>query len=76
MGLRWSVVLCLFTVSVMIGANAYAADVENIVRNGDFEEGIIEWELRQNPGNVAQMREDRVLPVRLPQPLCLAKEVQ
>jgi hypothetical protein len=43
----------------VIGINAYADEVENLIRNGDFEEGTIEWALRQSEGAVATMREEK-----------------
>ncbi len=43
----------------MIGIDAMAAEVENIVRNGDFEDGKIEWALRQSEGAAAEIKEDK-----------------
>lgn len=50
-------ILLLF--SITTGTNSHAAEIENLIRNGDFEEGLIEWDLRQSEGAVAKMEEDR-----------------
>ena len=43
----------------MIGVNAHSKEVENLIRNNDFEEGLIEWDLRQSEGAVASMKEEK-----------------
>ena len=52
-------ILIVLALSAIIGMSSHAAEVENLIRNGDFEEGLIEWELRQSEGAVARMEEDR-----------------
>jgi len=53
-------VLCVLVSASMIGIDAMAADFENMARNGDFEEGIVEWELRQSGDSVGEIREDNI----------------
>jgi len=45
--------------SIVIGVNAHAGEVENLIRNGDFEDGIIEWNLRTSEGATATMKEEK-----------------
>jgi len=54
---RLLIALCLLIFTTAVGSNAYADEVVNLIRNGGFEDGIIEWELRQSEGAVATMRE-------------------
>lgn len=54
---RLSVILCLLILSAVVAINAYADEVENLIRNGGFEEGIIDWELRVGEGAAATLRE-------------------
>jgi hypothetical protein len=56
---RLIVVLQLLVFSIMIGVDAHSKEVENLIRNGDFEEGLIEWDLRQSEGAVATMKEEK-----------------
>jgi len=51
--------LYLLAFSIVVGIGAHAGEVENLARNGDFEEGLIEWDLRQSEGAVARMEEDK-----------------
>lgn len=55
--LRLTLALFLLAFSIVIGINAQAGEVKNLIRNGDFEEGTIEWELRTSEGAVARMQE-------------------
>lgn len=50
---------CMLAFSILIGINANAGEVENLIRNGDFEEGLIEWKLRTSEGAIANMEEDK-----------------
>jgi hypothetical protein len=52
---RLMVALHLLAFSIAFGMNAHAAEVKNLIRNGDFEEGLIEWELRVSGDAVAAM---------------------
>jgi len=54
---RLLIAICLSIFSAAVGSNAYADEVVNLIRNGDFEEGTIDWELRLSEGAVATMRE-------------------
>jgi len=56
---RLAIVLCVIVSASMIGIDAMAADFENIARNGDFEDGILEWELRQSEGAVGTLQEEK-----------------
>ncbi|MFC1717080.1 carbohydrate binding domain-containing protein [Candidatus Poribacteria bacterium] len=57
---RLVIVLCVIVSASMIGLGAMAADdFENIIRNGDFEEGIAEWELRQSEGAAGTLKEEK-----------------
>lgn len=53
------IVSCLLVLASMIGIDAMAAEIENIIRNGDFEDGKVEWELRQSEGAAAEIKEDK-----------------
>jgi len=55
---RSLIVLHLLAFSLMIGASVSVAEVENIARNGDFEAGIAEWDLRLSGDAVGEIRED------------------
>ncbi|MFC1717081.1 carbohydrate binding domain-containing protein [Candidatus Poribacteria bacterium] len=57
---RLMVVLHLLVFSLMVGVSVHGAGIENIARNGDFEEGIVEWELRQSGDSVGEIREDNI----------------
>jgi hypothetical protein len=53
------VILFLLAFSIVIGKSSHAAEIQNLARNGDFEEGLIEWNLRQDEGAVAAMKEEK-----------------
>jgi hypothetical protein len=53
------VTLYLSVFLLVIGINAYSDEVENLIKNGDFEDGLIEWNLRTDGGSVAAMEEDK-----------------
>ena len=53
------VTLFLLVFSIVIGKSSYAAEIQNLARNGDFEEGLIEWNLRQDVGAIATMKEEK-----------------
>ena len=55
---RLMIVLHLLVFSLTIGMSIHGAEIKNIARNGDFEAGIAEWELRQSGGSVGEIRED------------------
>ena len=60
LGLRYlATVSRLLLLAAVVGIDAMAAEVENIVRNGDFEDGKIEWALRQSEGAAAEIKEDK-----------------
>jgi hypothetical protein len=56
---QWVVVLFLLAFSIVIGKSSHAVEVKNLARNGDFEEGLIEWNLRQDEGAIATMKEEK-----------------
>ncbi len=52
---RLMVTLSLLVLLAVIGTSAHAAAVDNLLRNGDFEDGIAEWELRIGGDAIAEM---------------------
>jgi len=52
------VVLHLLVFSLMIGISVHGAEVENLAKNGDFEAGLAEWQLRTDGDSVAELKED------------------
>ena len=54
-------IVAVILAGLMICSSAFAEEeVENMARNGDFENGVAEWTLNQNiRGSVATMEEDR-----------------
>jgi hypothetical protein len=45
---RLMAALYLLVFSMAVGISARADEVENMIGNGDFEEGLIEWNLGQS----------------------------
>jgi len=52
---RLMVTLSMLVFLAVIGMSADVSAVENLIRNGDFEDGIVEWELRVSGDAVAEM---------------------
>jgi hypothetical protein len=48
--------LAFFTI---VSQESHSAQVVNLIRNGDFEDGLLDWELRQSEGASAEMKEER-----------------
>jgi len=48
--------LAFFTI---VSQESPSAQVVNLIRNGDFEDGLLDWELRQSEGASAEMKEER-----------------
>lgn len=48
-------VACALMMCAAVGASA----IDDLARNGDFENGLVDWEIRQSEGTVATMSEDR-----------------
>jgi len=55
---RLLLVLCVLVSASMAGIGATADEFENLARNGDFEEGTAQWDLRQSEGAAATLEED------------------
>lgn len=54
-----AMLMFLLAFSLVIGQESHSAQVENLIRNGDFEDGLLDWELRQSEGASAEMKEER-----------------
>ena len=54
--LRFLACLTLLTMTICFPLNAQ--EIENLARNGDFEEAIDEWNIRQSEGTAAKIEED------------------
>jgi len=44
---------------MVTGQESISAQVENLMRNGDFEDGLLDWELRLSEGASAEMKEEK-----------------
>ena len=55
---RARILMATIIVIGSIGSTALAKGIENLARNGDFEDGTVEWDIRTSEGTVATIEED------------------